>query len=195
MCKPRHAAMMESTSPHFAANQFGGTLSVASVDLDGTEAAPPAEIFSVSALRSSNNFGTDAAGSAGTNVARSCFACSAIASDFGTRDHAVSTPSNNPLVIGAPSSTLKYSLRAPRLGGLPTPWLLCMLRLAAAISVKALPRSGLKPPASIVAKPVGSQGKFRFEKKNGDVFQTSRVGFQASTKANCAGKRLGSPAA
>src|SRR6202011_2931751 len=141
------------------------------------------------------SFGTEAAGSAGTNAATTCFTFSAIASDFGTRDQVVSTPSKRPFVIGAPSSTLKYSFRAPRRGGLPTPWLLCMLRLAAAISVKALPRSGLKPPASIVAKPVGSKGKFRFEKKNGDVFQTSRVGFQASTKANCSGKRLGSPAA
>src|SRR5947207_4792700 len=195
MCKPRHAAMMESTSPRFEANQFGGTPSVASVDLDGTEPVPPVEIFSLSALRSSNNFGMDGAGSAGRNVARSCFTFSAIASDFETRDHVVSTPSNNSLVIGAPSSTLKYSFRAPRLGGLPTPWLLCMLRLAAAISVKALPRSGLKPPASIVARPVGSNGKFRFEKKNGDVFQTSRVGFQTSTKESCSGKRFGSPAA
>src|SRR5205814_7332648 len=123
------------------------------------------------------------------------FAFSAIASDFGTRDQVVSTPSNNSLVIGEPSSTLKYSLRAPRRGGLPTPWLLCMLRLAAAISVKAFPRSGLKPPASIVARPVGSNGKFRFEKKNGDVFQTSRVGFQTSTKANCSGNFFGSLAA
>src|SRR5205814_7356810 len=118
MCKPRHAAMIASTSPHFAASQFGGTPSVASVDLDGTEPVPPVEILSLSALRSSNNFGTDAAGSAGTNVARSCFTFSAIASDFGARAHVVSTPSNNSLVIGAPSSILKYSFRAPRRGGL-----------------------------------------------------------------------------
>src|SRR5437588_12572322 len=111
------------------------------------------------------------------------------------RDQVVSIPSKSELVIGCPSKTLKYSFRAPRRGGLPTPWLLCMLRLAAAISVKALPRSGLKPPASIVARPVGSNGKFRFEKKNGDVFQTSRVGFQTSAKVNCSGKRFGSPAA
>src|SRR5436853_6034116 len=114
---------------------------------------------------------------------------------FGTRFHVVSTPSNNPFVIGGPASNLKYSLRSPRRGGLPTPWLLCMLRLAAAISVKALPRSGLKAPASIVARPVGSKGKFRFEKKNGDVFQTSRVGFQTSTKVNCSGHFFGSLAA
>ena len=70
-----------------------------------------------------------------------------------------------------------------------------MLTLAAAISVNALPRSGLNPPASIVARPVGSKGMLRFEKKNGDVFQTRRAGFQTSTKASCSGKRLGSAAA
>src|SRR5213075_1086114 len=116
-------------------------------------------------------------------------------SEFATRDQLVSTPSKSALVMGSPSNSLKYSLRAPRRGGLPTPWLLCMLKLAAAISVKALPRSGSKPPTSIVARPVGLKGTFRFEKKKGDVFQTSRVGFQASTKASCSGKRLGSLAA
>ena len=48
----------------------------------------------------------------------------------------------------------------------------------------------MKPPASIVARPVGSNGRFRFEKKNGDVFQTSRVGFQTSTKAQLFRKTL-----
>src|SRR5438477_10786158 len=67
---------------------------------------------------------------------------------FGTRFHVVSTPSNNPFVIGGPASNLKYSLRSPRRGGLPTPWLLCMLKLAAAISVNDLPSSGANPPAS-----------------------------------------------
>src|SRR5438552_19119044 len=119
----------------------------------------------------------------------------ATGSELGTRDQVVSTPSKIAPVIGWPSKNLKYSFRAPRRGGLPTPWLLCMLRLAAAISVKALPRSGLKAPASIVARPVGSKDKFRFEKKNGDVFQTSRVGFQTSTKANCSGNFFGSLAA
>ena len=168
--------MSVSTSPAFAANQ---------------------SFFSplASSLRNSSNLGTDADGSAAEKVARSCFTFSAITSDFGTRFHVVSMPLNNTSVIGVPSSSLKYSLRAPRRGGLPTPWLLCMLRLAAAISVKALPSSGLKPPASSVARPAGSNGIFRFWKKNGEVFQTSRVGFQTSTEASCSGKRFGSAAA
>src|ERR1043166_2603058 len=105
---------MESTSACFAANQFGGTPVVGSADLDGTGLVPPAEIFSASAWRSSNSFGMDAAGSAGVKAATTCFTFPAIASDFGTRDQVVSTPSSNPFVIGAPSRTLKYSLRAPR---------------------------------------------------------------------------------
>ena len=112
----------------------------------------------------------------GSNVAMICLTLCGDDSEFATRDQVVSTPSKSELVIGWPSSSLKYSFRAPRRGGLPTPWLLCMLRLAAAISVYAFPRSGLKPPASKTVRPVGSNGRFRFEKKNGDVFQTSRVG-------------------
>ena len=114
---------------------------------------------------------------------------------FGTRFHVVSTPSNNPFVIGGPASNLKYSLRSPRRGGLPTPWLLCMLKLAAAISVNDLPSSGANPPASKMLRPVGSKGWFRFWKKNGDVFQTNRVACHGFTHASCSGNRFGSAAA
>src|SRR3954451_9523548 len=92
--------------------------------------------------------------------------------DCGTRNHVVSIPAKSPSVMGDPSKGLKYSLRAPRRGGLPTPWLLCMLTLAAAISVYAFPSSGLTPPASIVVRPAGSNGMLRLEKKKADVFQT-----------------------
>jgi hypothetical protein len=64
-------------------------------------------------------------------------------SELGTRDQVVSTPSKSELVIGWPFNGLKYSFRAPRRGNPPTPWLLCMLMLAAAISVYALPSSEL----------------------------------------------------
>src|SRR6059058_2460709 len=121
--------------------------------------------------------------------------CVAIDSEFATRDQFVSMPSKRELVMGCPSNSLKYSFRAPRRGGLPTPWLLCMLRLAAAISVYALPRSGLYPPASETVKPVGSNGRLRFVKKKGDVFQTNRVARHGFTNASCSGKRFGSAAA
>src|SRR5213076_3642426 len=111
------------------------------------------------------------------------------------RDQFVSTPSKSELVIGWPPNGLKYSFRSPRRGGPPTPWLLCILILAAAISVYALPRSGLYPPASKTVRPVGSKGRFRFEKKKGEVFQTSRVGRHGFAKASCAGNRFGSPEA
>src|SRR3954471_9614093 len=169
--------MSASTSPALATNQVfsGGTPAVASFFGDGTAPVPPRESNS---LRSSSNFGTDAEGSAGEKAAINCFTFSAMLSDFGTRPHDVSIPSKSVSVIGAPSRSLKYSLRAPRRGGLPTPWLLCMLRAAAAISVNDLPRSGLNPPALITARTAGTNGILRFWKKNGEVFQTIRVGFQ-----------------
>src|SRR5207248_3623981 len=112
MCKPAQAAMRLSTSLVFVTYQLrvsGGAFAVAALDL------------AANSFRNSNNFGTDAGGSVGTNVVRICFTFSAIPSPFGTRPQVVSIPSNRLLVIGAPSSSLKYSLRAPRRGGLPTP--------------------------------------------------------------------------
>src|SRR5260370_36235126 len=97
--------------------------------------------------------------------------------------------------MGGPINVMNYSCCALLRGVPPTLCILSILILADVISVYALHRRGLKPPASKTVRPVGSNGRFRFVKKKGDVFQTRRVACHGFTKASCSGKRFGSAAA
>ena len=56
----------------------------------------------------------------------------------------------------AAASILKYSTIGARLRATPNPWLLCMLRLSAAISPYDSPSSGLKPSTSSLTSPLTS---------------------------------------
>ena len=52
----------------------------------------------------------------------------------------------------------------------------------------------IKTASSSVARPAGSNGILRFEKKNGDVFQTRRFGCHGLTSRSCSGNFLVSAA-
>jgi hypothetical protein len=89
------------------------------------------------------SFGRTDAGSRGS-YARSASARRApTASPPLIRDHDVSIPSNGSAVAGSPSRRTRSFVSRPRRSDEPKPWLLCWLRLSAAVSVYDRPRKGL----------------------------------------------------
>ncbi len=114
-------------------------------------ARQPASGISPSAPSAATSAGTDAEGAAGSNfaVALSTRPRSFVAPE--KRFNVTSSPSRIPRsgfppgcsFGSAEASSLKYSTIGVRVRATPNPWLLCMLRLSAAISPYDSPSSGL----------------------------------------------------
>src|SRR3954451_2099385 len=83
----------------------------------------------------------------------------------------------------------------PRRSAEPKPCDLCWLRLSAAISVYARPRSGLNAPRSMRSD-FAIFGSFGSNGWNDDenLFQKIRFGCHGATYFNCSGNFVGSPA-
>ncbi len=122
----------------------------------------------------STSVGTDLAGASTWNSAIAFCSVALNASAPGTRFHVVSRPSNSDVFAASPASGAKFSTLPSCSGAAPKPWLLCWLRLRAAISPYDSPSSGLKRLESHCTEPSGS-----FAMRSGDhAFQTTRFAFQ-----------------
>ncbi len=136
--------------------------------------------------------GTTAAGFFASHAASASSRIRATASPPGTRCHVRSTPSKRSSFGGSPRRGSKSFIQVERLSAEPKPWLLCIEREIAAISVYDLPRSALYAPRSTETQPGFGLRGWSAEKRK--MFQKSLFGCHGWTYFSCSGNFVGSPA-